>query len=122
MALFARRPSVPTIGSTLAGVALLALAVPAQAADADIEAPADTIVVTAAGSGTRLGHPVPKALVNLAGRPILTHALDGVARSGVAGIVVVTVTLGTEADSRMPCSRSNSTMSSSVGRPAITGP
>ncbi|TPE59497.1 TonB-dependent receptor [Sandaracinobacter neustonicus] len=49
MILSARRLSASTIGSTLAGVALLALAVPAQAADADIEAPADTIVVTAAG-------------------------------------------------------------------------
>lgn len=47
--------------------------------------------MTAAGSGTRLGHTLPKALVPLAGRPILAHALEAVAQSGVADIVVVTV-------------------------------
>ena len=32
-------------------------------------------VVTAAGSGTRLGNPGPKALVELAGSPLLHHSL-----------------------------------------------
>jgi len=36
------------------------------------------IVVVAAGSGSRLGHPDPKAFVAVAGRPILAHALEGV--------------------------------------------
>lgn len=35
------------------------------------------IVLTAAGSGSRLGANTPKALVPLAGRPLLTHALEG---------------------------------------------
>ncbi|HZK04640.1 MAG TPA: 2-C-methyl-D-erythritol 4-phosphate cytidylyltransferase [Actinomycetaceae bacterium] len=46
--------------------------------------------MTAAGSGTRLGHRLPKALVPLAGRPILSHALDGVAAARVADAVIVT--------------------------------
>lgn len=36
-------------------------------------------VVVAAGSGSRLGAGVPKALVPLAGRPLLAHAIEGVA-------------------------------------------
>ena len=36
------------------------------------------IIVVAAGSGTRLGHPEPKAFVDLRGIPILEHALNGV--------------------------------------------
>ncbi len=36
------------------------------------------ILVVAAGSGTRLGQPEPKAFVELAGRTILAHALTGV--------------------------------------------
>ena len=37
-------------------------------------------IVPAAGVGTRLRphtHTVPKALINVAGRPILAHILDG---------------------------------------------
>ncbi|MDO5618047.1 2-C-methyl-D-erythritol 4-phosphate cytidylyltransferase [Kocuria sp.] len=41
------------------------------------------VVVVAAGSGTRLGQGMPKALVNVGGRSILEHSLTGIAASGV---------------------------------------
>lgn len=48
------------------------------------------VIVVAAGSGTRLGHSEPKAFVDLGGRPMLAHALDGVfgLRHAVQVIVV----------------------------------
>ncbi|MFC4904883.1 MULTISPECIES: 2-C-methyl-D-erythritol 4-phosphate cytidylyltransferase [Kocuria] len=52
------------------------------------------VVVVAAGSGTRLGHGIPKALVPLDGRPLLEHALRGVAEAGIADRVLVTVPAG----------------------------
>lgn len=45
-------------------------------------------VLTAAGSGTRLGCAGPKALVSLAGRPLVVHAACGLAGAGVDTIVV----------------------------------
>ncbi|WP_122819721.1 IspD/TarI family cytidylyltransferase [Varibaculum vaginae] len=46
-------------------------------------------VVTAAGSGTRLGNPGPKALVNLAGSPLLHHALHTLeSLKDLVGVVV----------------------------------
>jgi 2-C-methyl-D-erythritol 4-phosphate cytidylyltransferase/2-C-methyl-D-erythritol 2,4-cyclodiphosphate synthase len=47
------------------------------------------IIVVAAGSGSRLGHPDPKAFVAVAGRPILAHALEGVFGSTEPAQVVV---------------------------------
>lgn len=47
------------------------------------------IVVVAAGSGTRLGHPDPKAFVELRGVPILEHALRGVFDSAEPAQVVI---------------------------------
>lgn len=52
------------------------------------------VVVVAAGSGTRLGHGIPKALVALDGRPVLEHALQGVRGAGLSGPVLVTVPAG----------------------------
>ena len=49
-------------------------------------------VLTAAGLGTRLGADVPKALVNVAGRPLVAWALDRLAAS--AAIVVITAPAG----------------------------
>ena len=50
----------------------------------------DTVaVVTAAGSGERLGAGIPKAFVDLAGRTMLEHAVDGLLASGVVDRVVV---------------------------------
>ena len=48
-------------------------------------------VVPAAGSGERLAAGAPKAFVNLAGRPMLEHALAGLRDSGVVDRVVVAV-------------------------------
>jgi len=48
-------------------------------------------VVPAAGSGERLAAGAPKAFVNLAGRPMLEHALAGLRASGVVDGVVVAV-------------------------------
>lgn len=45
-------------------------------------------VLTAAGSGTRLGAALPKALVPVDGVPMLVRAAQGLAAAGVAGIVV----------------------------------
>lgn len=48
------------------------------------------VVVVAAGSGSRLGAEVPKAFVVLGGRPLLGHALAGVAAvPDVRSVVVV---------------------------------
>ncbi|AQT81893.1 2-C-methyl-D-erythritol 4-phosphate cytidylyltransferase [Mycolicibacterium litorale] len=50
----------------------------------------DTVaVVTAAGSGERLGAGIPKAFVELAGRSMLLRAVDGLWDSGVVDRVVV---------------------------------
>lgn len=45
-------------------------------------------VLTAAGSGNRLGCEGPKALVELAGRTLLERAAEGLADAGVAALVV----------------------------------
>ncbi|RXZ46310.1 IspD/TarI family cytidylyltransferase, partial [Agromyces binzhouensis] len=47
------------------------------------------VIVVAAGSGTRLGHPEPKALVPLGGDTILGVALDAVLGMREAPYVVV---------------------------------
>jgi 2-C-methyl-D-erythritol 4-phosphate cytidylyltransferase len=46
-------------------------------------------IVSAAGSGQRLGAGIPKAYVPLVGRTILEHALDGLVASGVVSRVIV---------------------------------
>lgn len=46
-------------------------------------------IVAAAGSGSRLGAELPKALVPLAGRPLVCWAVDGLLAGGVAEVVVV---------------------------------
>lgn len=57
-------------------------------------------ILTAAGSGTRLGLPGPKALVELAGVPLVLHAARRLASSGVVASVVVTVPPGRAAGFR----------------------
>lgn len=47
-------------------------------------------VLTAAGSGTRLGSALPKALVPIAGRSIVSWAAQGLLDSGLVDVVVVT--------------------------------
>src|SRR4051812_44882240 len=48
-------------------------------------------IVVAAGSGSRLGGGVPKALRELAGRPLVVHSLEALAAGGVDRAVVVVV-------------------------------
>ncbi|NKY17156.1 2-C-methyl-D-erythritol 4-phosphate cytidylyltransferase [Tsukamurella spumae] len=48
-------------------------------------------LVPAAGQGTRLGLNIPKAFVELRGRPLLTWAVDGLFASGAVDEVVVMV-------------------------------
>ncbi|HEY0186776.1 MAG TPA: IspD/TarI family cytidylyltransferase [Cellulomonas sp.] len=57
-------------------------------------------VLTAAGSGTRLGLPGPKALVELAGVPLVLHAARRLAASGVVDAIWVTVPPGRSAGFR----------------------
>ncbi|MDK3257269.1 2-C-methyl-D-erythritol 4-phosphate cytidylyltransferase [Blastococcus capsensis] len=45
-------------------------------------------IVAAAGSGSRLGADRPKALVPLAGRPLVSWAVEGLLAAGVADVVV----------------------------------
>jgi len=45
-------------------------------------------IVAAAGSGLRLGAARPKALVPLAGRPLVCWSVDALRAGGVAGVVV----------------------------------
>ncbi|GAA1730593.1 2-C-methyl-D-erythritol 4-phosphate cytidylyltransferase [Isoptericola hypogeus] len=47
-------------------------------------------ILTAAGSGSRLGRDLPKALVGLAGFPLVLHAARRLAASGVVDMLVVT--------------------------------
>lgn len=47
------------------------------------------IIVVAAGSGTRLGAGMPKALVDLDGRSVLRHALDGVFAAQSMHVILV---------------------------------
>lgn len=54
------------------------------------------IIVVAAGSGTRLGYGMPKALVPLAGRSLLEHALDGIQLAGCAAQVIVVLPAGSQ--------------------------
>lgn len=51
-------------------------------------------VLTAAGSGTRLGMDVPKALVELDGLPLVLHAARRLCASGVVDRIVVTTPPG----------------------------
>lgn len=46
-------------------------------------------VVVAAGSGQRLGSDLPKALVEVAGRPLVAHAVRRLAEAGATDLVVV---------------------------------
>lgn len=55
-------------------------------------------ILTAAGLGARLGAQLPKALVELAGEPLVVHAARALA--SVAGATVVTVPPGHEAEFR----------------------
>jgi 2-C-methyl-D-erythritol 4-phosphate cytidylyltransferase len=53
---------------------------------------ANLLLIVAAGSGTRLGRPEPKALVPVAGRPLLSWTLDSLAAAGFARTAVAAPT------------------------------
>jgi 2-C-methyl-D-erythritol 4-phosphate cytidylyltransferase len=57
-------------------------------------------ILTAAGSGTRLGRDVPKALVEVDGVPLVLHAARRLAASGVVDRLVVTAPPGAAAGVR----------------------
>lgn len=50
-----------------------------------------TVVVVAAGSGSRLGYGIPKAVVPVGGRAMLDHALAGIGEAFAGATVLVTV-------------------------------
>ena len=70
------------------------------------------VIVVAAGSGTRLGHGMPKALVPLAGRPLLDIALESVTRALPSARIIVTVPAG---------DRALSDIAAAHGARAVTG-
>jgi 2-C-methyl-D-erythritol 4-phosphate cytidylyltransferase len=53
-------------------------------------------VIAAAGSGTRLGAGGPKALVEVAGRPLVAWSLDAIAAAEMIGAVVIAAPVGFE--------------------------
>jgi 2-C-methyl-D-erythritol 4-phosphate cytidylyltransferase len=53
-------------------------------------------VIAAAGSGARLGAGGPKALVEVAGRPLVAWCLDAFAAAGSTGVVVIAAPPGQE--------------------------
>jgi 2-C-methyl-D-erythritol 4-phosphate cytidylyltransferase/2-C-methyl-D-erythritol 2,4-cyclodiphosphate synthase len=53
--------------------------------------PSAVAVVLAAGSGSRLGEPVPKAFVSVSGRPIIAYALESIANCSTVGSAVLVV-------------------------------
>ncbi|MHA7154685.1 2-C-methyl-D-erythritol 4-phosphate cytidylyltransferase [Arthrobacter sp. TMN-50] len=52
------------------------------------------VIIVAGGSGQRLGRGIPKAQVQIAGRSILHHSLQGVLDAGVATEICVVVPAG----------------------------
>ncbi|PFG30786.1 2-C-methyl-D-erythritol 4-phosphate cytidylyltransferase [Paramicrobacterium agarici] len=62
------------------------------------DCPRTAVIVVAAGRGTRLRAAGPKALVDVAGRPILQHALDGVFRMREPAQVIVVAPPGRRDD------------------------
>lgn len=79
-------------------------------------------IVPAAGVGTRLRphtHTVPKALVTVAGKPILAHILDGLVQQGVERVVIVVGYMGDSI--RAYCDRRYSGMVEYVEQPERLG-
>ncbi|MEA5456478.1 2-C-methyl-D-erythritol 4-phosphate cytidylyltransferase [Sinomonas sp. JGH33] len=95
------------------------VAPPEYAERAEPAKPAVAVVIVAAGAGTRLGHGIPKALVPLAGEPLLGHALRGVLASDVARQIIVAVPQGDIALSGL-CRAVGENLKASRGEPAIT--
>lgn len=77
-------------------------------------APRLAVILVAAGSGTRLGYGIPKALVPLAGRPLLEHALDGIALACPEARLIVVLPKG-NSELEMICLRHRSQPVTCVG-------
>jgi 2-C-methyl-D-erythritol 4-phosphate cytidylyltransferase len=60
-------------------------------------------VVVAAGSGTRLGGKVPKALLSVGGRPLVVVAVEGALASPMISSVIVAAPPGFESQVRAAC-------------------
>lgn len=67
---------------------------PISLSDQEIQGTA--IIVVAAGSGTRLGYGMPKALVPLSGRTLLEHALDRIQSAHCAAQVIAVLPEGNQ--------------------------
>jgi 2-C-methyl-D-erythritol 4-phosphate cytidylyltransferase len=61
-----------------------------------VQEPRVVAIVPAAGSGERLGAGTPKAMVPLAGEPILAHAVRGLVADARVGLVVLAAPEGLE--------------------------
>ena len=48
-------------------------------------------IIVAAGRGTRAGHGLPKQLRNLAGKPVIAHAVDSLRRHPAVGLIQIVV-------------------------------
>ena len=68
----------------------------AQTSFSEQEIHQTAIIVVAAGSGTRLGYGIPKALVPLGSRSLLEHALDHIQLAGCAAQIVAVLPDGNE--------------------------
>jgi 2-C-methyl-D-erythritol 4-phosphate cytidylyltransferase len=64
-----------------------------------------SVIIVAAGNGTRLGLNVPKAFVPLGGQPLLYYSMRSVGALEIIDEVVVTVPLGTESRARAEVER-----------------
>ncbi|QTE29809.1 2-C-methyl-D-erythritol 4-phosphate cytidylyltransferase [Pengzhenrongella sicca] len=83
--------------------------------------PRTAAVLTAAGSGSRFGAAVPKALVLLEGLPLVAHAARRLAESGVVDLIVVTAPEAFLAEFRSVVGRSVLRSSGLSERPESAG-
>jgi len=77
-------------------------------------------LLVAAGSGSRLGSSIPKAFVELAGRPMLEWSLDALAAAGIDDVVIA-VPDGHEVPGRV-CVPGGATRSASVAAALAAAP
>jgi 2-C-methyl-D-erythritol 4-phosphate cytidylyltransferase len=59
-------------------------------------------IIVAGGSGERFGRGRPKQFVKLAGKPVIDHAVDGIAASGLVDFIVAVIPPGFKGYKRNP--------------------